>query len=214
MNVLAVGDSFTYGDELSDRTLSWPHLLADRFKWKLTNMAKPASGNSRMVRYIVENVSKFDAVLIGWSHFARTEFADDHGFFDIWPGGSPRAFREGTPWRSELVEYYNRNHDDHYMYRQYLLNIVLIQNFLKQHDKKYIMLDAFGNHQHQERKLQKNKDLIKQIDTTWFVGWPNESMQEWTWGCEQGIEGHFLQTGHIRVAEKIYAHMEKVKWHA
>ena len=41
MNVLAVGDSFTYGDELDNRKLAWPHLLADRFEWKLTNLAKP-----------------------------------------------------------------------------------------------------------------------------------------------------------------------------
>ena len=57
------------------------------------------------------------------------------------------------------------------------------------------------------------KDLIKQIDTTYFVGWPDLSMQEWTWGCDQGPNGHFLQTGHIRVAEKVYEHMEKVQWH-
>jgi len=213
MNVLAVGDSFTYGDELNDRTLAWPHLLADRFGWKLTNLAKPASGNSRMVRYIVESVSKFDAFLIGWSHFARTEFGDEMGFFDIWPGCSGKAFRQDTPWRGDLIAYYDRNHDDHYMYRQYLLNVILLQNFLKQHGKKYIMMDAFGNHQHQKRVSQKNYDLLDQIDQTHYLGWSErESMQEWTWGCDQGPNGHFLESGHIQVAEKVYKHIEKFKW--
>lgn len=208
MQLLTVGDSFTYGDELADLKSAWPNLLANKLGYTLNNQAKPACGNSRMVRLAVENVDNYDILIVAWTHWARTEIADESGYYDIWPGCSPRAHIDHNPWRSDLIEYYNKHHSDEYLYRQYLLNIVLLQNFLISNGKKYLMLDAFGNHQYIGRR--KNQDLIKQINTEYFVGWPMESMMEWTYGAEQGPNGHFLEQGHVRVAEKIYSHMEQL----
>jgi hypothetical protein len=88
------------------------------------------------------------------------------------------------------------------------MNIVLLQNFLKQHNKKYVMLDAFGN-----TKLRHlNTELTKQIDTTYYLGWPAESMMEWTFGSDQGPNGHFLEKGHSIVADKIYEHIRHLGW--
>jgi len=210
MRLLTVGDSFTYGEELSDLTLAWPFQLSATLGYDVTNLAKPGSGNTRMVRYAVENITKYDMIIVAWTHWARTEIADECGFYDIWPGCSPIPHKEHTQWRSDLIEYYSRHYNDEYLYRQYLLNIILLQNYFSKNNKKYLMLDAFANHQYRGRKT--NEDLIGQIDTGYFVGWPDESMMEWTYGCNQGPIGHFLELGHQRVAEKIYNHMVKLKW--
>jgi hypothetical protein len=212
MKLLTVGDSFTYGDELEDITLAWPYLLAEKTNFNIINLAKPASGNTRMIRYVIENISRFDVFIIAWSHFARTEFADENGIYDIWPGCSSSPHKTQTSWRDDLIEYYSRHHNDDYLYRQYLINIILLQQYLKNNNKKYLMLDAFGNHQNVGRRADNNNDLIKQIDKDSFLGWPTTTMMEWTYGTPQGPGGHFLEQGHEQVADKIYEHIRYLGW--
>ena len=74
------------------------------------------------------------------------------------------------------------------------------------------MLDSFGNHQANNRTITANKDLIDQIDATYYVGWPNNTMMEWAYQTPHGPRGHFLEEGHIKVAEKIYNHMDRLQW--
>jgi hypothetical protein len=211
MRLLTVGDSFTYGDELEDITSAWPFLLATKLEYQLDNKGRPAVGNTSMIRTAVENVDNYDFIIIAWSHFARTETADELGVYNIWPGCTQEIYKISHPWRGDLINYINRHHNDQYLYRQYLLNIILIQNFLKNNNKRYLMLDAFGNNLHRDRRVI-NTDLTAQIDTKYFVGWPTTTMMEWTWGVEQGPHGHFLELGHRKVAEKIYTHMEQLSW--
>ena len=212
MKLLTVGDSFTYGEELAELTSSWPFLLGSKLGYEVTNLAKPGSGNARMVRHAVEQINNYDVIIIAWSHFARTELADENGFYDIWPGCNALSHKEFSPWRSELIEYYTRHHNDNYLYKQYLLNIILIQQYLKTNNKKYIMLDSFGNHQANQRTSSINKDLLDQIDSTYYLGWSDETMMEWTYGCPQGLGGHFLEQGHEIVADKIYEYIRHLSW--
>ena len=212
MKLLTVGDSFTFGDELADQNLAWPYLLAEKINSTIINLAKPASGNTRMIRYIIENVNNFDVCIIGWSHYARTEIADQRGMYDIWPGCSPEPHRQQLSWRSEIIDYYTRYHNDDYLYRQYLINIILLQQYLISNSKRYLMLDAFGNHQDPRRNLSSNIDLLTQIDKNTFLGWPDESMMEWTNGSPKGPNGHFLEQGHSKVADKIYEHIRHLGW--
>ena len=212
MRLLTVGDSFTYGEELSDLTNAWPNLLAKKLECELTNLARPGGGNTRMVRHCVEQVNTYDFAIIAWSHFARIEMADDIGFYDLWPGCSELPHQQFSPWRGELIKYFSRNFDDDYLYRQYLLNIILIQNFFKANNKRYLMLDTFGNHQTNQRTLNSNKDLLNQIDPLYYIGWPEKSMMEWTYGCAKGLYGHFLDEGHKRVADKVYEHIRNLGW--
>jgi lysophospholipase L1-like esterase len=207
MKLLTVGDSFTYGEELAELTSAWPNLLADQLSYELINLARPGSGNTRMVRNCIEQINNYDLVIIAWSHFARFETADENGFYDLWPGCDYTAHKEYSPWRKELIDYTNRHHSDKYLYNQYLLNIVLLQNYLKNNNKQYLMLDSFGNHQGMHRN---SNELIKQIDTTTYLGWPNESMMEWTYCTAQGPRGHFLEEGHAIVANKIYEYIRNI----
>lgn len=211
--LLTVGDSFTYGDELADPAKSsWPVIVSNLFDMKLTNLGIPGRGNTRMVRAVVENSNQFDAVIIAWSHFDRIEIADEIDVFDIWPGRINVPNKYQYPWRVTVTDYYSRHHDDDYLYRQYLLNVILVQSYLKLNNKPYLMFDVFGNHQDPRRYDTKNKDLLNQIDTQYFVGWPNEAMVDWMGDCPVGPRGHPLELGHQRTAEHINEHIRNIGW--
>ena len=205
--LLTVGDSFTFGEELSDVTdnvtpskFAWPELLAGQLGWEVTNLAKPASGNARMIRNVVNEIDNHEVFIIAWSHWARIEFADDIGIFDIWPGCSALPHEQYSSHRKTAIDYITRYHSDDYLIRQYLLNVELLETFLKYHEKKYIMLSAFGI------SIKTNKTFTN------YLGWPNESMMEWTYGSPKGPAGHFLKLGHQRVADKIYEHIRHLGW--
>ena len=211
MKLLTVGDSFTYGEELADQTSAWPYLLGRKLTYMVSNHGEPASGNTKIVRNVIKHYKTCDLVVVAWSHFARIEVADEQGIYDIWPG-SNEAVHYHTPHRKELVQYITKHYNDHYLYQQYLINILLLQNFLKQQNKRYIMVNAFGNNWEELKQLHGIQQLASQIDTTYFLGWPNDQMVEWTYGCAKGPNGHFLEEGHQRVADKIYEHIGNLGW--
>ena len=210
MRLLTVGDSFTYGDELGDLGLSWPNLLAKQLGYDLLNLAKPGSGNTRMIRNSVENDA--DITIVAWSHFARMEMADDEGIFDIWPGYHFDYRKDPNAHRQVAVNYVALHHNDEYLYRQHLINIILMQSYFKSQNKRYIMLDSFGNNKQYMTSRDTVKDLYKRIDSTCYLGWPYSTMMEWTYGAEQGPRGHFLEVGHKIVADKVYEHIRNLGW--
>lgn len=203
--LLTIGDSFTVGEELDNLTCAWPYKLADMLGYELNNQSVAGSSNTKMVRCLLEHdISGYDLVIIAWSHFDRIEFADKVGIFDTWPGGERKPAVSQGAWRKDIVDFITKHHNDVYLYRQYLVNIILVQHYLKSHNKKYVMLDAFGNHLDPGRTDIYNQDLISKIDTSYFLGWPTETMQEWTKDLPRGPGTHFLDEGHLVVAEKIF----------
>lgn len=209
MKLLAVGDSFTYGEELINKTLSWPHVLGQYLGYEVNNSGQPGGGNTQIVRKVVENIKRYDLIVIAWSHYARTEFADDSGVFDIWPG-SNLSIHNSLPYRKEIVNYLSKHHNDFYFYQQYLIDILLLQSFLKYHNQKYVMINSFGNNWNDFKDNRNITMLAEQIDTNYFLGWPKHQMVEWTYGCETGPGGHFLEQGHKVVADKIYEHIRNL----
>lgn len=209
MQLLTVGDSFTYGDELSDVTNAWPFVLGNRLGYEVTNLARPGKSNDYIVKTVVEHADNYDLIVIAWSHFARREFADAHGIYDIWPGNKGNLFTGDLLHRRELIEYTNRHHSDEYLYYRYTLNIILMQSYLKCLNKRFIMLDAFGNTSARELGTD---EILNKIDTNNYIGWPSESMMEWTYGTLRGANGHFLEDGHKIVADKIYEYIRHLSW--
>lgn len=208
MRLLTVGDSFTYGEELEDLTSAWPFILGKKLKYHVTNLALPSKSNNYMVRTVIENISDYDIIIVAWSHFARSEYGDSRGTYDIWPGNQGTLFFGELGYRKNLIDYISRYYDDKYLYTEYLLNIILLQSFLSQHNRKYIMIDAFGN----TKARNLNTSLNKLINTEYFLGWPMESMMEWTYGTAQGPNGHFLEQGHEIVAKKLYEYIRHLGW--
>ena len=216
MKLLTVGDSFTYGEELADRNVAWPYLLGNKLGYTVDNFAKPGAGNTKILRNTIENADRYDIIVISWSHFARIEFADEFGIYDIWPGNHGNLFKDKLSFRKDILNYINRYHDDVYLYSQQLINIILLQNYLKQNNKKYIMLDSFIECYDPDFSREKMRSLmpqlVNQIDSTYYLGWPNKTMMEWTYGCSKGPGGHFLEQGHEIVANKIYEYIRHLGW--
>ena len=208
MRLLTVGDSFTYGEELADLSSAWPNLLANKLGYKLTNLAKPGGGNTQMIRHVVEQANNYDLVIIAWTHWARIEFADEHGVYDAWPGNEGLFFKNELEFRSRLLEYITKYHDDDYLYKQQLINVILTQQYLKSLGKKYLMVTAFGDNS----KVIKFAELNDQIDRDFYIGWPLETLKVWTQDMPKGWNGHFIEEGHEWVANKVYEHIRYLGW--
>jgi hypothetical protein len=209
MNLLTVGDSFTYGEELDDLNNAWPHVLGKIIGYNVTNLGEPGTGNTGMVRKVMYNYQDADLIIIAWSHFARLEFADEWGTYDMWPGYTDRWHHSDVAFREAFSDYFTKHHNDTYMYNQYLNNIVLLQHFLKSNNKKFLMVEAFANVNVRELGNQKMHELV---DSASFIGWPNDAMIGWVYPCKQGPRGHFLDEGHKKVAGKIYEHIRNIGW--
>ena len=212
---VSLGCSFTYGHELESPFDAWPFLVASHFGWSHNQVARNGSGNERIMRGIIRTIPRnYDYYLIGWTHYARVEHADDIGVFDIWPGQHFKSFEE--PHRQELCKHYSRHHSIKYQYRKYLQNILYAQAMLEKHNKKYVMVDAFSNHQaHLQNTAvtfrDTESDLSKQVNTQHFLGWAHydaETMVEWSYGTPHGPKGHPLEEGHRKIADKIIEHIE------
>lgn len=213
-NILAVGDSFTYGEELTDVNTAYPFLLGKQLGATVTNLGSPGSGNRNMIRNIVEYVSSgapVDLVIVGWSSPGRLEFADEAGVFDVWPGMQVMNYVTNT-WRLQLIDYIAEHHNTEAIYKNYILDIILLQSFLKQNDIKYIMLQTIINEHYHRTHFAQLTTLIEQLDTDNFLGWPRSSMYEWTKNCRKGSGGHFLEDGHNVVATKLHDYITSKGW--
>ena len=103
MKLLAAGDSFTNGMELTNPNLAWPYVLADKLGMTATNLGFDGSSNSRIVKSVVTaDVKKYDLVIVAWSHYDRLTMADEMGIWDTWPGGQRTCYREAK-FRIDII---------------------------------------------------------------------------------------------------------------
>jgi hypothetical protein len=205
--ILTLGDSFAYGDELEDRLNAFPHLIAKQLNMDVVNLGEFASGNYKMIRKLLEqDINQYSLVIITWSGFDRIEITDEFGSWEWWPGSHANSYRiasKNKKFRKTIIDYYNRHYDSTYFYRQYLNYVILAQSYLKLNQIPYVFLDVFKNHNDENRFASSNYDLLKKIDTSRYLGWPNKSMSEWTTGLPVGPRFHFLEEGHEVVSQKI-----------
>lgn len=212
MKLLTVGDSFTYGEELSDLNNAWPYLLGQRIGYDVTNLGAPASSNDRIVRvlieHLIENNNQVDLVAIGWSLVGRMEYADDTGYYDIWPGAS-RYYRDQ---RNQLVKYISTYHNKEACFRKYLQQIILVQDFLKQRNIRYVMMDILVNDYYRKEQQFDWSGYESQIDKENYIRFNGSGMCEWTFGYPKGPNGHFLEEGHQIVSKRVYEHIRNLGW--
>lgn len=210
MKILAVGDSFTYGFELDSQDCAWPNVLAGKFGATVTNLGKPGGGNTQIVRNIVEQAAIHDLVVVGWASPGRVEFASELGPFDVWPGWSGRSTDLSQPTAAKIV---TEVHNPNYLFRQFLINIILTQSYLHNVGIRYLMSTTQGETEYYYKTFKdQNQDLLAKIDYTRFIEWPTNGMSEWTFGSTKGPRGHFLEDGHLLVADKFYEHIGNLGW--
>ena len=216
--LLTLGDSFTYGDELRDRhSDAWPQQLASLLDYQLINLGKPSNSNPAICRQLLEYFSQKhnrvpDLVVIGWASPGRTEHSDAGGNYNLWPGYSGNLFKQSHPWREDLLQYINCYHNDQYLFEIYVNQLIYTQSFLHSKNVKYLMLNAVGNEYYHNLYRDSFKSYYDLLDLEKIIGWPNEGMLEWADHTKKGPNGHFLEEGHLIVANKIYEHIRNIGW--
>ena len=207
--IYAIGDSFTYGDELPSQDLAWPTLLQNKIDIPVLNKGRPATGNTRMVKRTIDAVlDSADAVIIGWSDCNRQEFADNIGIYDIWAGRNSHAFQlEDPTHRINLIKYMTAYDTPEYYYAEWLRQIILVQNLCKANNIPCVMFIACGSNDSHNLYHKNFTKLINAIDHSMFVDNMFTSVAEWTWGTPYGPNGHPLEQGHEIIAQKIYEHI-------
>jgi hypothetical protein len=217
MNIISAGDSFTYGEELSDVNNAWPFLLGQKLNGQVTNLAEPAGSNDKVIRKVMEYIAnepiKPDLVLIGWANPGRIEFADEHGYYDFWPGYQGNLFeRDSAHWRNELCKYFSVYHSRSALYLRYLQQVILMQHYLKSLGIKYIMMDVLARDYYKDVHQSYYGRYQEQVDKNHFIDFQKAGMLEWTYGCPMGPRNHFLDEGHAIVTEKVYEHVKSLGW--
>ena len=205
----AIGDSFTYGDELLSQDLSWPTLLGQKLDKVVINKGRPAAGNTRMIKRAIDAViDRSEMIIIGWSDCNRQEFADNIGTYDIWAGRNFQAFQLDDPThRINLIKYMTAYDTPEYYYVNWLRQIILVQSLCKLHSIPCIMFIACGAHNNHKLYYHNHKKLIDAIDHSMFVDDMFTSVGEWTYGVPHGPGGHPLEAGHEIITTKIYEHI-------
>jgi len=215
MKLVTVGDSFTYGEELADRTSAWPQQLANRLNYELLNLGQPSASNDKILRKTLDYLTfdTADLVIVGWSNIGRSEHADEFGYYDVWPGYQGNLFKQdGCTWRNDLVDYVSRYHNSDAIHRKFIQQVILLQSYFKSRGIRYIMLNIVQNEYYKKRLFEGHQKYFEQVDTEQFLGFNESGMMEWTYGCVQGSGGHFLEQGHQIVANRIYEHIGNLGW--
>jgi lysophospholipase L1-like esterase len=214
--LITVGDSFTYGEELADRTSAWPQLLANKLNYSLVNLGLPSASNDKILRKTIDyvvNEPLADLVVIGWSNIGRSEHADEFGYYDVWPGYQGNLFKQdNTEWRNQLVDYVSRYHNSESIHLKFLQQVILLQRYLKSVNIPYVMLNIVQNEYYKKKIFPGYLKYHEQINKDTFLGFNDSGMLEWTYGCDKGPAGHFLEAGHKIVANKIYEHIGNLGW--
>jgi len=226
--IYCIGDSFTAGDELPDWSpkalnqnepypisqLAWPALLEKQLNVPVKNLGRGGCGNTRIVKRAIDaTLSGADIVIVAWSNPSRIELADEQGLFDAWPTRNADTIAAAFI-RSILIKWFavhQNNMCDQWSYTAWLRQIILLQSFFKTHNQKYLMLSADPLHKH--AKYRNNfLSLRNEVDPTYFIGWPNNSMLDWAHGLPKGPGCHFLEEGHQVIANKVDEYIRNFGW--
>jgi hypothetical protein len=215
MKLLTIGDSFTYGEELSDRNQAWPQLVANKIDYEMINLGQPGASNDKILRTTLDHltVTYADLVIVGWSNIGRSEHADEFGYYDVWPGYQGNLFKQdGSTWRNDLVDYVSRYHNSDAIHKKFIQQVILLQSYFKIKNIRYVMLNIVQNEYYKKKLFEGHLRYFEEVDKECFLGFNNSGMMEWTYGCPQGPNGHFLERGHQIVADKIYEHIGNLGW--
>ena len=201
--ILTIGDSFTYGEELADRiTCAWPYLLPQ----PVLNLGKPASSSDRIFRLAIEETlkEKYDIVIVAWSFPNRLEVCENKN-----PVCINFNNRKKLPW---VDDYYKYSYDEDFSFQKWFTQVISLQNHFKQINQQYIFCNVAGLQGYYIKYKDKLDFLLKNIDTTYYPGWPLNGMLEWQGDCPKGPGGHPLEVGHQRISEKINEHIRNLGW--
>lgn len=212
--IYCIGDSFTYGDELDKPEKdAWPVVLGKMLNKSVTNLGKPGTGNTRMVKRAIDVAFQDDAelVIISWTNPTRIEFFNTQPY-DVWPGR--QVWPQEDANIAKALTIMHNEYFDMWLYRKWLRDIILTQNLLKSQNKRYLMAQAL----HYSDNHDFAHDLWKKVDIGFFLYHPQwsdvnkyETFCHWTKDNAKAGQ-HPSETGHQQIAEKFYEYIRHLGW--
>ena len=212
---IAIGDSFTYGEELQDRhTQAWPALIG------YENYGLRGASNEYIFRKSVELASTSSHMIIAWSECTRYDFYTNipvsvanryknyTGPVQVNPGWATVK----NPWNEHAMPFfrdlYVKFTDEKYHFIKTLSYMTALQDVLYANQVEYYYCSSFSNNEMFEKYA--NDDEVKlwidRLNTKMFIGYPKQGFVEWAYGTPHGPDGHPLEQGHKRIAEEILNH--------
>jgi hypothetical protein len=218
MTVLAIGDSVSFGWELSDLApaseypfsfdqlipsqLAYPRLLADRLETDCENLSLVGGSNDRTFRLTVDHVLKqrYDLVVCNWTSIDRFDFTYHKQDIGLTVATSPWQIKQFPWFKTFIVDHYNPAK----MTQRFYSNIIALQALLKQLEQPYI----FVNGSPVPTAAQHYQD---HVDLSTYIDW-RSSLCQW---CRQqqvefGPDGHFLEAGHQLVTDVLWSRYQAV----
>ena len=229
------GCSHTWGDDLFDPgSQAWPALIAKNLNCKFINDSIYGGTNDRIIYRTIKNAYAFDKFYIAWTYTSRfTRYRSDNNH-DINFNTQLKNSQYGDI--PEFKEYgrlhYKFWHNELYVFKLWLQNIILLQRYFKSIKKPYVMINADNNYINRWGVSWLNfnnsvksllcfdlmnddqlgnehaeiQQLIKQIDSKHFLGWNTWQISDLLNQYPVGPTGHLLEQGHRAIADYILTH--------
>jgi len=208
---IAIGDSFTYGEELDSRDDAWPSLLG------FENYGLRGASNEYIFRKAIEFAVSSTHMIISWSECTRYDlftniptsvaqrYKNYTGPIQInsgWATAKNPWNQFAMPWFRDLYINYT---DEKYSFLKTLSYMVSLQDVLDNNSVEYIFCSAFSN-QELFKKYENDEEIVhwtNRLNKEKFVGFPDEGFVEWVYGTPHGEGGHPLKLGHKKIADKL-----------
>lgn len=234
------GCSFTYGDELTDSTNSWPYLLANKLETGVINDAISGGTNYRTVYRSLRNLNKnYNLYIVAWTVPSRyTFYKSDNNFeinFNVQLKNNLYGKEEFySNWGKVLYKHW---HNELYSLKLWLQQIIQLQSTFEKFQKNYLMLNTFSNNLDawlapEDQFISSVKNLINFdlmtdeqifaehqeiqyylscINTEKFYQWNNFFIADLATRFPTGPNGHILESGHQHVSDLLYQHIQYLK---
>ncbi len=230
MNLLGVGCSIVFGDELADCTSTqhsrstFPALLAKNLNLNYQCVAVPGSGSDSQVRKVLENCNSNTAfVVVAWSFLHRYDWHwSDHGWRSLrFPG---QVANNSTPQAQidKFKQYFFANVSDDYAWYHYAKDVVFLQQWLSQRQVPYVFCSVDSGFNINASAEPSYQTLWQAVDRHRWFDWRLDGVvqgfQNWCVGSAKtdkkfslGSGGHPLEHAHAVSAQQITEFIQQRK---
>jgi hypothetical protein len=228
------GCSHTNGDDLVDKNIAWPALIAQHHNCEFLNDSISGGTNDRIVYRTIKHADQFDFFYIAWTYIPRfTRYRNDNNYeVNFNPGLANDLYGKTSEFQQYGKLHYAVWYNELFAFKIWLQNIILLQRFFQSINKPYIMVNADHNNinrwtggcnefnksvhsllcfdlMNDEQLIAEHKEiqqLITQIDFTHYPGWNTWWITKLHTTYPVGPSKHLLEEGHQAVAQYIIGH--------
>ena len=234
MKLYFIGCSHTFGDDLTDRDLAWPALIAKHLHCDFVNDAVSGGTNDRILYRTIKQANEFDRLYIAWTYTSRfTRYRADNNHDVNFNTSLTNNLYGNTPeFRDYGKIHYAFWHNELYSFKLWLQQIILLQRYLDSINKPYVMINADNNYinrwnvgwnsfndsvksllcfdsMNDEQLFAEHheiQNLISQINFTNYIDWDTWWITKLFSKFPLGPTGHLLEDGNAAVADHILEH--------